>query len=120
MEKWWIPINWACHHVKKEQLPGGHLPKEGKEIASSLIKFNAHLELVAEYSHNPLPALASQAVHFVFWGSLFFAAYCVEPTNFDSIGWPGAFMVRWCFYAYSTVNGLLYNKCYDVWTPKPQ
>ena len=93
MEKWWIPINWACHHVKKEQLSGGHLPKEGKEVASALIKFNANLDLVAQYKHNPLPALASQAVHFVYWGSLFFAAFCIEPTNFDASGWSGAFLV---------------------------
>ena len=94
MEKWWIPINWACHHVKKEQISGGHLPKEGKEVASALIKFNQNLELVAEYKHNPLPALASQAVHFVFWGSMFFAAFCIEPTNFDVIGWRGFLLVR--------------------------
>ena len=93
MEKWWIPINWACHHVKKEQISGGHLPKEGKEVASALIKFNQNLELVAEYKHNPLPALASQAVHFVFWGSMFFAAFCIEPTNFDVIGWRGFLLV---------------------------
>ena len=74
-------------------ITGGHLPKEGKEVASALIKFNANLELVAEYSHNPLPALASQAVHFVFWGSMFFAAFCIEPTNFDSIGWGGTILV---------------------------
>ena len=65
MEKWWIPINWACHHVKKEQMPGGHLPKEGKEVASALIKFNQNLEIVAEFKHNPLPALASQA-HYIY------------------------------------------------------
>ena len=94
MEKWWIPINWACHHVKKEQISGGHLPKEGKEVASALIKFNQNLELVAEFKHNPLPALASQAVHFVFWGSMFFAAFCIEPTNFDVIGWRGFLLVR--------------------------
>ena len=94
MEKWWIPINWACHHVKKEQISGGHLPKEGKEVASALIKFNQNLELVAEYKYNPLPALASQAVHFVFWGSMFFAAFCIEPTNFDVIGWRGFLLVR--------------------------
>ena len=93
MEKWWIPINWACHHVKKEQISGGHLPKEGKEVASALIKFNQNLELVAEYKYNPLPALASQAVHFVFWGSMFFAAFCIEPTNFDVIGWRGFLLV---------------------------
>ena len=93
MEKWWIPINWACHHVKKEQISGGHLPKEGKEVASALIKFNQNLELVAEFKHNPLPALASQAVHFVFWGSMFFAAFCIEPTNFDVIGWRGFLLV---------------------------
>ena len=52
------------------------------------------MERVAEYSYNPLPALAAQAVHFVFWGSLIFGAITVEKTNFDNIGWPGAILVR--------------------------
>ena len=75
-------------------LIGGHLPKEGKEVAAALVRFKANLERVAEYSYNPLPALAAQAVHFVFWGSLIFGAITVEKTNFDNIGWPGAILVR--------------------------
>ena len=74
-------------------LIGGHLPKEGKEVAAALVRFKANLERVAEYSYNPLPALAAQAVHFVFWGSLIFGAITVEKTNFDNIGWPGAILV---------------------------
>ena len=86
-----------CHEItffSYFSLIGGHLPKEGKEVAAALVRFKANLERVAEYSYNPLPALAAQAVHFVFWGSLIFGAITVEKTNFDNIGWPGAILVR--------------------------
>jgi len=70
MQKWWIPIIWASRIIQKEQLKDGHLPKEGKEIASRLVRFKMDLEFVADYSQRPLPAIAKQAVNFVFWATL--------------------------------------------------
>ena len=48
----------------------GYLPKEGKEIAKNLGKFKYDLEHVAEFTQRPLPAIAIQALNFVFWATL--------------------------------------------------
>merc|ERR1711935_523165 len=70
MLKWFLPLNWAARIVQVEQKKGGHLPKEGKEIARGLIKVFDDLEHVADYSQRPMPSIALQAVQFVFWVSL--------------------------------------------------
>lgn len=86
MQKWWIPIIWASRIIQKEQLKDGHLPKEGKEIASRLVRFKMDLEFVADYSQRPLPAIAKQAVNFVFWATLIVGTLDNKKDNLDS-GW---------------------------------
>ena len=77
----------------QEQNPEGHLPYEGHEVILALIKFKEKLEHIAEYSHNPLPGLCTQAVHFVYWSFLIFGAMNFEPKNFDGLGPVGIFFV---------------------------
>ena len=64
----------------------GHLPKEGKEIASKLVRFKQDLEFVADYSQRPLPAIAAQAVKFVFWATLVVGTLDNTHDNLD-FGW---------------------------------
>merc|ERR1719464_471618 len=84
MLKWWLPLNWAARIVQKEQKKGGHLPKEGKEIARHLIIIFNDLEHVADYSQRPMPKIALQAVQFVFWVSLVIGTLDNHHRNFDS------------------------------------
>jgi len=70
MQVWYLPLIWASRIVQKEQLKDGYLPKEGKEIAKNLGKFKYDLEHVAEFTQRPLPAIAIQALNFVFWATL--------------------------------------------------
>jgi hypothetical protein len=83
MLKWWLPLNWAARIVQVEQKKGGHLPKEGKEIARQLIIIFNDLEHVADYSQRPMPKIALQAVQFVFWVSLVIGTLDNHHTNFD-------------------------------------
>ena len=71
----------------------GHLPKEGKEIASRLVRFKMDLEFVADYSQRPLPAIAKQAVNFVFWATLIVGTLDNKKDNLDS-GWQYFILVR--------------------------
>jgi len=83
MLKWWLPLNWAARIVQVEQKKGGHLPKEGKEIARGLIMVFDNLEHVADYSQRPMPKIALQAVQFVFWVSLVIGTLDNHHRNFD-------------------------------------
>ena len=75
----------VCGSVIKQfyQYLGGHLPKEGKEIARALIQVFDDLDAVADYSIRPMPKIALQAVHFVFWVSLVIGTMDNQHTNFD-------------------------------------
>ena len=92
-EKWWIPINWACCRAQKEQNADGHLPYEGHEVILTLVKFKENLTHLAEYSHNPLPGICTQAVYLVFWSFLFFGAINLQTVNFENYGFGGIFFV---------------------------
>ena len=73
-----MKINYTCYWYL-----GGHLPKEGKEIARGLIKVFDDLEHVADYSQRPMPTIALQAVQFVFWVSLVIGTLDNHHTNFS-------------------------------------
>jgi hypothetical protein len=82
MDKWWLPINWCCHLVREESSGSkGHIPRESKEVLGRLIKFKDACAEVAEYTHNPLPAICSQAVYFVCWTFLILGACAHQPCN---------------------------------------
>merc|ERR1719245_3035513 len=70
MMKWWIPLNRASRIVQEEMLPGGHIPKEGKQIVSGLTKIFDDLDTVADYSQRHLPAFVMEAVKLIFWVSM--------------------------------------------------
>jgi len=89
MLKWWLPLNWAARKVQEEQKSGGHLPKEGKEIARHLIIIFNDLEHVADYSQRPMPKIALQAVQFVFWVSLVIGTLDNHHRNFDKYSYNG-------------------------------
>jgi hypothetical protein len=81
MDKWWLPINWCCHLIRDESGSDCHVPKESKELIGKLIKFKHICEEVAEYTHNPLPAICAQAVYLVCWGFLILGAFAYQPCN---------------------------------------
>ena len=58
-------LKWCCFPFL-----GGHLEKEAKNIANHLLHFKHDLDVVAEYSQRPLPLIAEQALHLVFWATL--------------------------------------------------
>ena len=60
--------------------------RHGKEITHAIIKFKNGLLKILEYSHHPLPAICSQAVHITCWFYLFLStlsgqAWCCHYKN---------------------------------------
>jgi hypothetical protein len=81
MDKWWLPINWCCQLVREESGLEGHIPRQSRAIIRKLIKFKETCAEVAEYTHNPLPAIGSQAVYFICWTFLILGAIAHQPCN---------------------------------------
>ena len=65
----------------EEMSTDGHIPKEGKEALSRLIKYKEMLNGLIVYSHNPLPNICSQAVYVTCWFFLIMGAFALQPCN---------------------------------------
>merc|ERR1712079_250899 len=59
----------------------GHIPKEGKEALSRLIKFKEMLVTLIEFNRNPLPNICSTAVYVTCWLFLIMGAIAAQPCN---------------------------------------
>jgi len=69
--QWWIPISWAIAMVNKtfneKEKTDILIPKDHKDVVSVLIKFRENLNLIAEYTLRPLPAIYKQGYNKIYF-----------------------------------------------------
>ncbi len=84
LESWWVPLNWSAKLVRDNCPKHIATADQANLLIKAILNFKHNLDVLLEYSHNPIPGIAEQAVTLCCWGFVFMGMVSYQNVEGDS------------------------------------